>query len=276
MKSSLTIFTNISANDKLSVATCIRLALMAGLMLLSFPSFGQTSIVIIKTRQDVLIGADTKVRRFETTGKEATSVSTCKIKQFGGVFVAAAGLVEDTNTGFNIYEAAKSAVEQGGHIAEQALRFENAIGYKLVAEVDSIRRDDPKRFEVLKTADVLTITFAGLEAGTPSLTFVSFNSSLTPRGAIQINAHQISCPGEVCGIEPAIFFMGDNKAALAYEAKHEKFWLSNPTAAIRKLIGIEIVDRPEDVGPPIDIVRITKNGARWIQKKPECKDVGVR
>lgn len=39
---------------------------------------------------------------------------------------------------------------------------------------------------------------------------------------------------------------------------------------VRRLIETEIAARSEYVGPPIDILRIDKTGARWIQKKPGC------
>jgi hypothetical protein len=36
------------------------------------------------------------------------------------------------------------------------------------------------------------------------------------------------------------------------------------------------VEEPSAVGLPIDIVRVTKDGAaQWLQKKPEC-DVGIK
>jgi len=38
------------------------------------------------------------------------------------------------------------------------------------------------------------------------------------------------------------------------------------------LIEIELEARSEYVGPPIDIVRITPNGAQWIKKKTDCSD----
>jgi len=32
----------------------------------------------------------------------------------------------------------------------------------------------------------------------------------------------------------------------------------------------EIADKPEDVGPPVDILFIGINQMQWIQKKPGC------
>jgi hypothetical protein len=42
---------------------------------------------------------------------------------------------------------------------------------------------------------------------------------------------------------------------------------------VRRLIEIEIAARGEYVGPPIDIVRISRNGAQWIQRKTECAEL---
>jgi hypothetical protein len=45
---------------------------------------------------------------------------------------------------------------------------------------------------------------------------------------------------------------------------------------IRKLIEIEIADKPDFVGYPIDIIRLNKKVTEWIQRKAECPDIQMR
>src|SRR6185295_7706134 len=40
---------------------------------------------------------------------------------------------------------------------------------------------------------------------------------------------------------------------------------------VERLIQMEIDDEPDDVGPPIDILRITRRGVQWIKRKPQCE-----
>jgi hypothetical protein len=45
---------------------------------------------------------------------------------------------------------------------------------------------------------------------------------------------------------------------------------AQPAVGVEYLIRLEIEEDGEDVGPPIDILRITKRGAQWIKRKPQC------
>lgn len=44
-------------------------------------------------------------------------------------------------------------------------------------------------------------------------------------------------------------------------------------AGVRKLIQLEIDRHPEKVGPPIAVLRIDRNGPRWIERTPYCNPV---
>ena len=52
-----------------------------------------------------------------------------------------------------------------------------------------------------------------------------------------------------------------------------EFWRVGIVEGIRSLIELEIAAEPAHTGGPIDILRITKDGAEWIQRKQECPDI---
>lgn len=62
-----------------------------------------------------------------------------------------------------------------------------------------------------------------------------------------------------------------NKFLAINKANLDKRW-SNLVGKARDLISIEINSGNPHVGFPIDILLITKDGATWIQRKPECKE----
>jgi hypothetical protein len=66
--------------------------------------------------------------------------------------------------------------------------------------------------------------------------------------------------------------LGQNEAIKRFEKTNPNLLKDGPVKAVRTLISIEIADKPNDVGPPIDVLHITKRGAEWIQKKPECTE----
>ena len=43
-----------------------------------------------------------------------------------------------------------------------------------------------------------------------------------------------------------------------------------PIVGVERLIQMEIDEEGDDVGPPIDILRITSRGAQWIRRKRQC------
>ena len=48
--------------------------------------------------------------------------------------------------------------------------------------------------------------------------------------------------------------------------------MKHPVEAIRRVIEAAIKANPSDVGPPIDIVRLSQQGVEWLERKPLCQD----
>jgi hypothetical protein len=65
-------------------------------------------------------------------------------------------------------------------------------------------------------------------------------------------------------------FLGESDAIEGLPEETPDFWKAGLSDGVRRLIETEIAARSEYVGPPIDIVRISKSGVQWIQRKPEC------
>ena len=65
-------------------------------------------------------------------------------------------------------------------------------------------------------------------------------------------------------------FLGETEAIDGLPEETTGFWKEGLVNGVRRLVETEIAARSEYDGPPIDILRLDKNGAQWIQKKPEC------
>jgi hypothetical protein len=68
-------------------------------------------------------------------------------------------------------------------------------------------------------------------------------------------------------------FLGETEAIEGLPEDNPSFWNDGLAAGVRRLLETEIAARSEYVGPPIDLLQITAQGARWIKKKPECPDL---
>ena len=67
-----------------------------------------TTIVVVRTRNEIVIGADSKVT--DTYGNELKK-HACKILQAGNLFIAFEGMEKDRETGFSVAEIASRALQ---------------------------------------------------------------------------------------------------------------------------------------------------------------------
>ena len=74
----------------------------------------------------------------------------------------------------------------------------------------------------------------------------------------------------------------DTQATFAVGWKHDirhllhdrQFWARDAADAVKEMIELQIKSAPPTkIAKPIDILRVDKSGARWVQRKPECPDV---
>jgi hypothetical protein len=63
-----------------------------------------------------------------------------------------------------------------------------------------------------------------------------------------------------------VAFIGDNDAISLMRLYNDE----DVPAFINRCINIEIKAKPKGVGYPINIIRITKDGIKWIQKNQIC------
>ena len=65
--------------------------------------------------------------------------------------------------------------------------------------------------------------------------------------------------------------LGEGEAIAAYMEQNPKEWFRGTFVETAKFfVTLEIKDKPQFVAFPIDVLRLTKDGAEWIQKKEGC------
>jgi hypothetical protein len=67
-----------------------------------------------------------------------------------------------------------------------------------------------------------------------------------------------------------MFVLGDRRPVDAYLRSGKAEW-GSPENAAKSLVEAVIAAGTPDVGPPVDVLRIDENGARWIKRKEECR-----
>jgi hypothetical protein len=234
-----------------------------------------TTIVVARSTDEIVIGADSKVT--DPFGN-ALDRRECKIRQVGRLFIALEGLEIDRKTGFNVPELTTAAL-QLRPAAPAAEKISILMGYLvsgLLVELPYLKSHEPDAYfkKIAGGQLFLRIMVASFENGRPLVFVRSFR-------ALQYNPGQIGgavipddcledCKGDV-----VVRYLGETDAIEGLPEETPNFWKAGLSTGVRNLIETEISARSEYVGPPIDILRIDKNGARWIQKKPECSEIHV-
>ncbi|HEY6008686.1 MAG TPA: hypothetical protein VIU40_10225 [Geobacteraceae bacterium] len=104
-------------------------------------SAGATSIVIVRTGREIVIGADSRQNFLDPA---IPSCAAEKIRQVGNVFFAAAGIAGNGATGFNVHHEVTVAAREGGSMAAMASRLEQGLAGKLIDLAAGVRRDTPE------------------------------------------------------------------------------------------------------------------------------------
>jgi hypothetical protein len=247
------------------------LALLAILLPVTCLTANATTIVVARTSTEIVIGADSKVT--DTYGNVVNN-SACKIQQVGSLFIALEGLLRDKKTGFNAPDIARRALQlkPDASTAEKVDILTGFLTSALFEELNQVKINSPQEFRTkLEGQTFLRIVIAGFEGARPVIFLRQFRTAFLARniGVVVIPDDCLKdCNGEV-----VTRFVGETDAIEGLPDDTEDFWKGGLAQGVRRLIEIEIGARSEYVGAPIDILRISARGAKWVQKKPECPEI---
>jgi hypothetical protein len=254
------------------------------ILFLTSSSAFATSIVAVKDGDVIVIGADSKTTLTSEANAvgEAGSISKCKIVQAGNLFFASAGYGGIGRTGspcgvdpeYDLKDIITGELRGNGSISDKMGNLEKVLGATLTRIAEKARKDNAAFFLTgFAKHFVYTIIVGGLDNGELILLARTFRLVIAPSGALTFGIGRFSCPGD-CQESSATIFEGRTEAIRNYLEQHKLFlYFADPVTAVRDLVGLEISEDPSFVGPPIDILRLTRRGVEWIQKKPLCPDI---
>lgn len=223
------------------------------------------------TTDEVWIGADSKVA---SINDKSLAQSVCKIMQVDDLFFAFAGLPKYNRGGYDLVAIVKKAVKSGRSLSDKVRAFDDLVVKPLERSLSWIKSHQPDYYkQEIAGKNAVQIVFAGIEKGRPllQLRYITVTDHGGRKPSVTVN--KVRCPGSDCPRGEFITFLGHNAAIKRYISKVPSFWQKGYAEGIRLLIDLEIKEAPEVVGPPIDILRIGRRGAEWIQKKAVCKEI---
>ena len=218
-----------------------------------------TSIVASRTLDEVVIGADS-LGTFDD-GKNISTRNVCKIHEHAGVVFAIAGVEVNAATGFNAATLIADEAAKGHPVSETIRAIEAVIKPNLMRALEWQQKERPEMYQrrVIDNQELpLSFVLAGLENGAPVLYARAFKSD----GTIQ----RVDSPnGEFT------LWIGKSAAIESFRAQRKRRVYHSPIEFVRTLVQLEIDDDEPAVGGPIDLVRITRRGSEWVQRKSECQ-----
>src|SRR5215813_4683019 len=233
----------------------MRLSLLVASALLTLQAIcvQATTIVVARTANEIVIGADSKVT--DVYGNDLNK-RACKIRQAGDLFIAIEGLEVDRQTGFSVPEIANKALAAKDS-APAADKVSILMGYlvsELLTELAHLKTHAPQTyFKKIEGGQLfLRIIVAGFEKGRPLIFVRSFRAWQYNPGQIGVAIIPDDC-FEDCKDTVATRMLGETDAIEGLPEETPDFWKAGLSDGVRRLVETEIAARSEYVGPPIDL-----------------------
>lgn len=226
-----------------------------------------TAIAAIRTPTQIVVAADSKEVSFSGT---SLSDEICKIRQAGPVFYAVHGLSRDIRTGFNVFNMIEAGNKPGSTIKDLADTFERSAREPLQQIAERVRNYDRDQFRSnFIDSDPLGVLFFGIENGEVTVSYRRFVISTAPSLPVALTVQRYDCPGPSCTRATTIdIFVGTEAAA--FKRDNPDYLKKDLIEAVRSYIQFSIDRHGDAYGPPIDIIRLTRDGAEWVQRKGSC------
>jgi hypothetical protein len=223
--------------------------------------FANTAIIAVYTPEFVMIGADSLL---VATGTHRHQFG-CKIGETNKIFWASSGMnktVDNAPVNFDIDRIASEAVKSSHDFAGAIAAFESSARRAIPPVLEWLAISIPSAFAKQLGGDAVSIVFAGVDHNEVRMSTVELKVDPNSNAiAVGLTTSRHDCPGADC-ITPIA--LGTIEAMQAEAARELDIWQKlGAVPAIRKLIAVEIAAKPDIVGGPLTILKITPAGLSW-------------
>lgn len=228
-----------------------------------------TSIITVRTPDEIVIGADSNLG--DEAGHQIGTI--CKIRQAGDAFFAIAGvpLVRGEGIDFDIDKITSDIFSRKMPIEERLATYDAIVKWNLIQIVDRVRHNKTLFDLVYHHEDnvALSLTVAMIEKDFPvayHIEYIIMNSAKEPA---RIKSVTKKFTDSLISEIDIIYSAQDQRICNPIIGTSN---IKNLDKTISKCIELIAKERPT-VKLPIDILRITKDRAEWVQHKPECPEI---
>jgi hypothetical protein len=232
-----------------------------------------TSIVAIKTGDDIFIGTDSKMLI-----EKDIAVSQCKITKMNDIYLVFSGIPALPKSSFNAYEIAEKSFAGKGTISARLDAFDKAVQGKLQKAFEKLRKTNDKLFSRWYTADVqhriaMQVLVAGAEKNGTVLAMLEYRIMSKKKEPVKLKAIKQNIMTNPGSDQPKILFLGMQDAINDLMKKKDFFSNFDEVRNINEWIMAEAAAEPALVSAPVDIIKISPTKTQWIQHKSQCPEI---
>jgi hypothetical protein len=226
-----------------------------------------TAFALLRTRDAIYVAADSKLSWVDTTGAPG---STCKIRRAGGTWYVMGGIYQYTPLGYNAPALARLSLGGTRPVMEKARDFETRATpqvEKLLSSIEDMRDQDVDWQEVITIP--LTVFLFGFENGGPAVSSREF-TRVSREGAeptVSIRRRDYDA-----GMPETVWLASPSSLAGGFVSEYPSWQAMEPAAMVKAFVEFASRKRPGTTGGPVDILRVDRNGHKWLRKKTDCTD----
>jgi len=229
-----------------------------------------TTLIAVRTAKEVFLAADSMMIK----GGEIRSA--CKIIQVEDMFISFGGKPIFPQYQFDAIRSADDIFSRKDTFRNNMETYIALIKWQLTPIIDKMRKDvklfndyfhAPNRF-------IFVLIVSTIEADSPVFYEITFYVNSSHNEPAIIKSVIRDSTKRLIGSQREILIEGEQSEILDSIDKNALDKPDfDPIKNIIKWIRLEATANPDKVRLPIDILRITKDRAEWIQHKPECKEI---
>jgi hypothetical protein len=223
-----------------------------------------TVIIVLQTKDRVLVGADSRVisLRAGAEGEAATSGQMCKIVQTPRTAVAIAGILGN-QSGFESASFLQEHVADDLPLEQAADNLAREMAVPLRVAILDLEHAAPDQRLVQSGRPALSMIMSRFENGYMKTAVRDMVYLGRVSGSPQFRVDSQNCPGSCRGLN-MVFAAGTTDAVTKFLLSHsERSRLKDPAFALR-LLHLEADAEPDTVGPPFSILEGDRNGFHWL------------
>lgn len=226
-----------------------------------------TALAALRDKDEIAIAADSRV--LDRLGMRLPDA--CKIRVADDTVIAINGLALDDASDFDLFKIAEAGLRPHADLSATVKRLAASATEPVSRAVNRVREEDPL---VLSDPSLRSfpagMVLARYERGAPRLGYISFAASGSD--PVVIKPELRLCPGDCPTGIAAVLVSPDGAARSLFDAWHPDYWKHPLAPQAVDFVQAQFRGPFNDIGPPIDAIRIADGRIVWIARKDGCRE----